>query len=103
MYTHKELKNVKLHLANTIYIQDGFELLTEFLAVGSNVYKSSISKLDFKHNIDAAEKINAWVKAATNNKISNLVTSGELLFICKEIKENYDNCNNTNNNNILHR
>ncbi|XP_076183026.1 antichymotrypsin-2 isoform X2 [Ptiloglossa arizonensis] len=72
-----ELKNVKLHLANTIYIQDGFELLTEFLAVGSNVYKSSISKLDFKHNIDAAEKINAWVKAATNNKISNLVTSDD--------------------------
>ncbi|XP_043250835.1 leukocyte elastase inhibitor-like isoform X1 [Colletes gigas] len=72
-----ELTNVKLYIANAMYIQDGFELQTEFLAVGSDVYKSSISKLDFKHNIDAAEKINAWVKKATNDKISNLVSSDD--------------------------
>ncbi|XP_053984079.1 antichymotrypsin-2-like isoform X2 [Hylaeus volcanicus] len=73
----KELKNVELYIANAMYIQDGFELLAEFLAVGSDVYKSSISKLDFKHNIDAAEKINAWVEKATNNKIYNLVSSDD--------------------------
>ncbi|KAK1135482.1 hypothetical protein K0M31_000074 [Melipona bicolor] len=71
-----ELGDIKLYIANSIYIQDEFELLTEFLTIGREFYKSEISKIDFK-NIDAAEKINSWVKQKTNNKISNLVSSDD--------------------------
>ncbi|KAF3423284.1 hypothetical protein E2986_12788 [Frieseomelitta varia] len=73
---YKELEDIKLYIANSIYIQDEFELLMEFLTIGREFYQSEISKIDFK-NIDAAEKINSWVKQKTNNKISNLVSSDD--------------------------
>ncbi|KOC65837.1 putative serpin-like protein [Habropoda laboriosa] len=60
-----------------MYIQDGFEVLTEFLTIGKEVYQSEISKVDFKQNIDAAIKINTWIKEKTNNKIFDLVSSGD--------------------------
>ncbi|CAK9799753.1 unnamed protein product [Anthophora quadrimaculata] len=72
-----ELNNVKLYIANAMYIQDEFEVLTEFLTIGKEVYLSEVSKVDFKHNIDVAEKINTWVKEKTNNKIFDLVSSGD--------------------------
>ncbi|XP_076669976.1 alaserpin isoform X1 [Andrena cerasifolii] len=72
-----ELKDVKLYIANALYVQGGLELLTEFLTIGTDVYQSMISKLDFKRNVDASEKINKWVKETTNNKISDLVTSDD--------------------------
>ncbi|XP_033335194.1 antichymotrypsin-2 isoform X2 [Megalopta genalis] len=72
-----ELNSTKLYIANAIYIQEGFELLEEFLTTGKSIYKSVISKLDFKHNKDAAEKINTWVEQATNHKISDLVSSDD--------------------------
>ena len=74
---YKELEDIKLYVASSIYVQDEFELLTEFLTIGREFYQSEISKIDFK-NIDAAEKINNWVKQKTNNKIPNLVASGDL-------------------------
>lgn len=73
----KETRNVKLYLANSIYIQDGFEVLTDFLSISSNIFQSEVSNLDFENNINAAEKINAWVKQATENKINDLVSSGD--------------------------
>lgn len=71
------MEDIKLYVASSIYVQDEFELLTEFLTIGREFYQSEISKIDFK-NIDAAEKINNWVKQKTNNKIPNLVASGDL-------------------------
>ncbi|XP_078043455.1 antichymotrypsin-2 [Augochlora pura] len=69
-----ELNNTKLHIANAIYIQEGFDLLEEFLTTGKTTYKSVISKLDFKHKKEAAEEINTWVGETTNHKISDLVS-----------------------------
>ncbi|CAD1478691.1 unnamed protein product, partial [Heterotrigona itama] len=71
-----DLEDIKLYIANSIYIQDEFELLMEFLTIGREFYQSEISKIDFK-NIDTAEKINSWVKQKTNDKISNLVSSDD--------------------------
>lgn len=70
---------VKLYIANAMYIQDGFEILTEFLTIGKDVYQSEISKVDFKNNVEASQKINAWVNEKTNNKIPYFVSSGKLL------------------------
>lgn len=63
-----------------MYIQEGLELLTEFSTIGTDMYRSKISNLNFKRNTDAAEKINTWIKEITNDKISNLVSSGEFSF-----------------------
>ncbi|XP_050580454.1 ovalbumin-related protein X-like isoform X1 [Bombus affinis] len=72
-----DLGNIKLYIANSMYIQDGFELLEEFLTIGKEFYQSEISKIDFRNNVDAAEKINSWVKKKTNSKISDLVSSDD--------------------------
>ncbi|XP_015428728.1 PREDICTED: ovalbumin-related protein X-like [Dufourea novaeangliae] len=72
-----ELSNVKLYIANAIYVQDGFELLTEFSTIGTNAYKSVVSKLDFKHKTEAATRINTWVEETTNHTISDLVSADD--------------------------
>ncbi|XP_076242696.1 antichymotrypsin-2 isoform X2 [Calliopsis andreniformis] len=72
-----ELENVKLHIANAMYLQEGFKMLTEFSAVGTDMYQSMISTLNFKNNVHAAEQINTWIKETTNNKIDNLISSGD--------------------------
>ena len=81
MYIYKDLGNIKLYIANSMYVQDGFELLEEFLTIGKEFYQSEISKIDFRNNVDAAEKINSWVKKKTNSKVSDLVSSGELYLL----------------------
>ncbi|XP_076287617.1 leukocyte elastase inhibitor isoform X2 [Lasioglossum baleicum] len=72
-----ELNCTKLYIANAMYIQNGFELLTDFVTTGTSTYQSVISKLDFKHKKEAAKEINAWVKQATKDKISDLVSSDD--------------------------
>lgn len=72
-----ELGNIKLHLANAMYIRHDFDLFTEFLTIGKEVYQSEIAKIDFRRNMDAAAKINAWVKEKTNNKIPALVSPAD--------------------------
>ncbi|XP_076644251.1 leukocyte elastase inhibitor isoform X2 [Halictus rubicundus] len=72
-----ELNSTKLYIANAMYIQEGFQLLSDFLTSGTSTYKAVISKLDFKHKKEAAEEINTWVKQATNHKISDLVSSDD--------------------------
>jgi len=69
-----------LHIANKIYVQDGFELMAEFIATCTNKFQSSISRLDFKNNEFAVEMINSWVQKATTNKIFDIISSGTLFI-----------------------
>lgn len=71
------VKDVKLHIANAMFVQDGFKILTEFLSIGADVYQSLISRVDFQKKAHAVEEINSWVKEKTNDKIKNLVTTGD--------------------------
>ncbi|KAL0122113.1 hypothetical protein PUN28_007112 [Cardiocondyla obscurior] len=72
------IENIELHIANKIYIQDGFDLMTEFLTICTNIFQSSISRLDFKDKAVASKAINLWIEKATNNKIFNVVSSDDL-------------------------
>lgn len=72
------IENVELHIANKIYIQNGFDLRAEFLAICKDIFQSSISRLDFKANELAAKTINSWVQDATNNKIFDIVSSDDI-------------------------
>lgn len=74
------MENVTLHIANAAYIQKGVDLVEDFLSTCMNVFQSSISKVNFKDSIHAAEIINTWVQVATHNKISNIISPG-ILFI----------------------
>ncbi|XP_017880303.1 leukocyte elastase inhibitor-like isoform X2 [Ceratina calcarata] len=72
-----ELGNIKLYLANAMYVRHDFDLFTEFLTIGKEVYQSEIVKIDFRRNTDAAAKINGWIKKKTNNKIPALVSPND--------------------------
>ncbi|XP_018339989.1 PREDICTED: antichymotrypsin-2-like isoform X1 [Trachymyrmex septentrionalis] len=74
----KGIENIELHIANKIYVQDGFDLMAEFLAICTNIFQSSISRLNFKNNELAVETINSWVQKATNNKILDIISSSDI-------------------------
>ncbi|XP_032687857.1 leukocyte elastase inhibitor-like isoform X2 [Odontomachus brunneus] len=72
------IENLELHIANTAYIQDNFELVADFLSICTNVFESSISRVNFKDTIHAAETINSWVEEATNKKISDVISADDI-------------------------
>ncbi|KYN00229.1 PREDICTED: antichymotrypsin-2-like [Cyphomyrmex costatus] len=74
----KDIENIELHIANKIYVQDGFDLMAEFLAICTNIFQSTISRLNFKNNELAVETINSWVQKATNNKILDIISSDHI-------------------------
>jgi len=69
-----------LHIANAMFIQDGFQLMTDFLSICANV-SQSISRINFENVIFSVETINTWVQEATNNKIFNIISRGILFLI----------------------
>ncbi|XP_018310584.1 antichymotrypsin-2 isoform X2 [Mycetomoellerius zeteki] len=74
----KDIENIELHIANKVYVQDGFDLMAEFLAICTNIFQSSISRLNFKNNELAVKAINSWVQKATNNKIFDIISSDDI-------------------------
>lgn len=60
-------------VANRIFIQQEYELRTEFKEVATKQFFSSVQSLNFKDAIDAARTINQFVKEKTKNKIAELV------------------------------
>jgi len=72
------IENIELHIASKVYIQDGFDLMADFLSICTNIFQSSISRLNFEDDVDAVEKINSWVKKATNNKIFDIISTDDI-------------------------
>ncbi|XP_011644246.1 antichymotrypsin-2-like isoform X4 [Pogonomyrmex barbatus] len=70
--------DLELRIANKVYIQDGFDLMADFLSTCTNIFQCSIARLDFKDNIYAAKMINIWIQETTNNKISNVISSDDI-------------------------
>ncbi|XP_072759665.1 antichymotrypsin-2 isoform X1 [Anoplolepis gracilipes] len=73
-----EMENVTLHAVNAAYIQKEVELIGDFLSMCINIFKSSISKINFEDNIHAAKIINSWVEATTYNKITNIISPSDI-------------------------
>jgi len=66
--------SVKLFNANSLWIQEGLKLNTEFLENNKKYYSSSVNFTDFYSNPEKSRlTINEWVENNTNNKIKNLL------------------------------
>ncbi|EDV93613.1 GH18180 [Drosophila grimshawi] len=63
-----------LHMANKVYIMKRYQASQEFVKVLTQKFLSQPENIDFSLNEQAAETINSWVKAKTNNLIKNLVS-----------------------------
>lgn len=71
-------KMVQLNLANKIFIKHGFEIKNEFKLITESSFKSSTENVDFKDNLLASKTINSWCEEKTNNRIKDLIKSGDI-------------------------
>lgn len=66
--------NLTLHIANKIYVMQGYALKPDFNAVVSQKFLSEVENLDFAQAEQAADTMNHWVEKKTNNNIRDLIT-----------------------------
>nr|KAF7427230.1 hypothetical protein H0235_006924 [Vespula pensylvanica] len=76
--TLNDIKEVELQIANAIYIQDNFQVLSEFTTVSTDVFNCGLSIVDFKNKLQAINEINSWVKTATRDKISTIISMDDI-------------------------
>ena len=68
---------VKLAVANSLWPQEGFAFLPDYLALCRKCYSTSITPVDYAGHTEAGRKtINDWVEARTNRKIVELLKPG---------------------------
>ncbi|XP_066586041.1 leukocyte elastase inhibitor isoform X2 [Prorops nasuta] len=66
---------VRVHVASAIFVQEGYPIRPEFKAVSEKVYKSETINLDFMNRAaEAQEKVNAWVRQRTYQKINGILS-----------------------------
>lgn len=66
---------VKLTVANRLWLQSGFEILPSFLETARIHYGAQPTPLDFSSSPETARQtINAWIEEQTERKIRNLIS-----------------------------
>ena len=72
-------KDLKLHIANSLWCQENFNFKQEFLDLNTKYYDAGIQKVNFEENYkEVRNEINKWVEDNTNNKIEELIQKGML-------------------------
>jgi serpin B len=70
---------LELNVANSLWPQENYPFLPEYLDLIKEYYNVSITPLDYKGAADKARNIiNKWVEEKTKKKITNLITPGIL-------------------------
>jgi len=66
---------VILQIANALWVQAGFTIAPQFLALSRDTYDASAANVDFAGNPDrAADTINSWVSTNTHGKIPTIIS-----------------------------
>jgi len=80
--------NVIFDLANSVWIENNFNVLDSYKQTCIDYFEAKISNLDFS-SPNAADIINAWIAQKTNNKINDIVESpidrGVVMFLINTI------------------
>ncbi|MCD6493517.1 MAG: serpin family protein, partial [Archaeoglobaceae archaeon] len=67
-------KKYELHTANTLWIQNDFKILEEYISVIKRYYHGEARNLNFKSDPEGSRKIiNEWVYEQTNHTIEELI------------------------------
>jgi serpin B len=78
-----------LHVANAVWLQQGFEVLAEFLRVMSAHYGGGLERLDFGAAPEPARRrINAWVEEQTAGRIRDIIPPGVLTPLTRLVLTN---------------
>ncbi|MCF8336264.1 MAG: serpin family protein [Bacteroidales bacterium] len=72
-------KKIEMNVANSLWCQEDYDFLEDFLEVNTKYYRAGIEKVDFRNNHpEARNRINQWVEQQTGNRIKNLIPEGVL-------------------------
>lgn len=83
--------HVKLSIANSLWVQDGYHFLDTFLNLNKKYYSASLNFVDFATKTETTLKtINTWVENKTQQKIKELIKQGMIgpstaLVLCNAI------------------
>ncbi|MEK5391557.1 serpin family protein [Margalitia sp. FSL K6-0131] len=69
---HNNSEKVQLNVANSIWLNNNYHFQDDFSKNNKDYFNAKIQEIDIK-NPNAPDKINGWVKKATNNNIKDLV------------------------------
>jgi serine protease inhibitor len=72
-YFKKLNPEVELNIANSIWVNDKFEVNKNFLAKNEEVFNSQVSYLDFDKS-DAVDIMNKWISDSTKGKIDKMLS-----------------------------
>ena len=72
------LPGVELHLANKIFLAEGFIPTDEFRLATLESFGSLPMSLDFTNTVESSRIINTWAANHTKNRVTGLVQSGML-------------------------
>ncbi|XP_074031214.1 leukocyte elastase inhibitor isoform X7 [Leptinotarsa decemlineata] len=72
------IAEVTLHMANKVFLKENYKLQEAFQSIVTSHFLSEVDLVNFAENIKAAKTINSWVEQKTNNKIKDLIDSGDL-------------------------
>ncbi|KAJ8940168.1 hypothetical protein NQ318_019377 [Aromia moschata] len=77
--THlNSVNDVTLLIANKLFLKENYKLQKEFNSIATEHFFAEVQLLDFVKSEAAAKSINDWVEEKTNNKIKDLIDSGDL-------------------------
>jgi len=71
-------ENFTIETANSLFLQDGFKVLTEFTSDLEKFMHTESMVTDYTKPMDAAGLINDWVQEKTRNKIQNFIDADGL-------------------------
>lgn len=75
----QESGGIRLHVANSLWPQEGYKFLDEYLSLVKKHYGASITPIDYEHAPETARKtINQWIENKTQHKIKDMIQSGVL-------------------------
>jgi serpin B len=85
----REGESFRLHVANTLFGQEGYRFLPEFLDVLAVNYGAGMRLVDFQKHPEAARKaINNWVSKETEDKIKEVIAPGVLNALTRLVLTN---------------
>jgi len=61
-----------IKLANSMWIQNNFDVLKPYVDVVSDTYEAGIDNVDFADNSDGVRRINEWASEKTNDRITEI-------------------------------
>lgn len=70
--------HITIHSANSLWIQEGYPLLDDYLSLAKTSYGTSVTPLDFRDQERACKRINQWVEQMTASKIKDVLDPGTL-------------------------